>query len=169
MQVTIRRSLNSVFAVLLVAVSASWSPFARSAGSPGSKPGDASLTCAQIAQELQPYMQQMAPSMTAFGQTAQEAKTRGEQLNQQAAKEAAEETAAARAASLDPTGIASRIVGQEQVRRQKERWKRSEAENKPLEEKIKAQTGQVLAQAQPLQSDARLHRLMELAQEKNCH
>ncbi len=80
-----------------------------------------------------------------------------------------EETAAARAASFDHTGVSSRIVGQEQVRRQKERWKKSEAENKPLEEKIKAQTGQVVAQAQPLQSDARLHRLMELAQETNCH
>jgi hypothetical protein len=169
MQVTISRSLSSVFAASLIAVGASWSHVARSASSPGSRPGDASLTCTQIAQELQPYMQRMSPSVTALGQTAQEAKTRGEERNRQAAAEAAEETAAARATMLDPTGLASKILGQEQVRRQKERWKQSEAENKPLEEKMKAQTGQVVAQAQPLQSDARLHRLMELAQEKNCH
>ena len=86
----------------------------------------------------------------------------------EAATESAKETAEARATAADPTGMASKIVGQQQAQRQKERWQRAEAEEKPLNDKYKAQVEQVAKQGQQLQSDARLQRLMQLAQEKNC-
>jgi hypothetical protein len=163
-------SLSSViFAVSIAGGAALWSPTGIGAGSPGSRPGDAAMTCAQIAQELQPYMQQMSPSITALGQTAQEVKTRGEARNKEAAPEAAAESAAAQATMLDPTGLASKLLGQAQVQRQKERWQRAEAEDKPLNDKYKAQAEQVAKQGQQMQSDARLQRLMQLAQERNCH
>jgi hypothetical protein len=164
--------IHSSFGVVLaasIAGSALWSPTGSGAGAPGSRPGDAAMTCAQIAQELQPYMQRMSPSITALGQTAQEVKTRGEARNKEAATESAAETAAARATMLDPTGLASKMLGQEQVQRQKERWKRAEAEDRPLNEKYKAQTEEVAKQGMQMQSDTRLQRLMQLAQEKNCH
>jgi len=69
---------------------------------------------------------------------------------------------------LDPTGLSSKLLGQAQAQSQKERWKRAEAEDKPLNDKYKAQTEQVVKQGQQMQSDARLQRLMQLAQEKNC-
>lgn len=155
--------------VTAIACSAApWSPDGIAAGASGSRPGDASMTCQQIAMELQPYMQQLSPSITALGQTAQQVKTRGEERNKQAAAESAAETAEARATMLDPTGLSSKLLGQAQVARQKERWKRAEAEDKPLNEKYKTQTEQAVKQGQQMQSDARLQRLMQLAQEKNC-
>ncbi len=155
-------------AVSIAGAAALWSVTAMAAGASGSRPDDASMTCAQIAQELQPYMQQMSPSITALGQTGQEVMARGKTRMKEGAAESAAETAAAQATMLDPTGMSSKILGQQQVRRQKERWKRAEAEDKPLNDKYKAQSKQVLKQGQQMKSDARLQRLMKLAQEKNC-
>jgi hypothetical protein len=169
MRSTIRSFLSGIPAVSIACAAALWSPAGIAAGAAGSRPGDASMTCAQIAQELQPYMQQMSPSITAMGQTAQEVKTRGEARVKKATPEAAAETAAAQATMADPTGMASKILGQQQVQRQKERWKRAEAEDKPLNDKYQAQTEQVAKEGMRMQSDARLQRLMQLAQEKNCH
>ncbi|MGE5241684.1 MAG: hypothetical protein ACM3NI_08560 [Bacteroidota bacterium] len=145
-----------------------WSPAGLAAGDSGSRPGDASMTCAQIAQELQPYMQQMSPSITALGQTTQEVQARSKTRMSEATAESAAETAAARATMLDPTGFSSKPLRQAQAQSQKERWKRAEAEDKPLNDKYKAQTEQVAKQGQQMQSDARLQRLMQLAQQKNC-
>ena len=166
---TIRRLFSAILSASIAGAAAPWSLSAMAAGASGSRSGDANMTCAQIAQELQPYMKEMSPSMMALGQTTQEVKARGEARNKDAAAESAAETTAARATMLDPTGLASKILGQEQVQRQKERWKRAEAEDKPLNEKYKAQTEQVVKEGQQMQSDARLQRLMQLAQEKNCH
>lgn len=163
-----RELFSSSLAASIASTIVLWSPAGSGAGASGSRPGDATMTCAQIAAELQPYMQQMSPSMTALGQTAQEVKTRGEERHKQAATESAVETAEARATMLDPTGLASKALGQRQAQSQKERWKRAEAEDKPLNDKYKVQTEQVVKQGQQMQSDARLQRLMQLAQEKNC-
>ena len=169
MRSTIRIFLGGTLAASIAGTAVLWSPAGIGAGAAGSHPGDAALTCAQIAQELQPYMKQMSPSLTAMGQTAQEVKTRGEERNKQAAAESAAETAAARATMWDPTGLSSKIVAERQHKRQEELRKRAEAEDKPLFDKGQAQAQQVVKQAQPLQSDARMQRLMQLAQEKNCH
>jgi hypothetical protein len=144
------------------------SPAGLAAGDSGNRPADASMTCQQIAVELQPYMQRMSPSVTALGQTAQAVRKRGEERNKQAAAESAAETAEARATMLDPTGLTGKIVAEQQRKRQEALRKRVEAEDKPLFDKGQAQAQQVVKQAQPLQSDARLQRLMQLAQEKNC-
>lgn len=169
MQRTIHNLLAGTLAVSIAGATALWSSAGIGADSSGNRAGDASMTCAQIAQELQPYMQRMSPSITALGQTAQEVQTKGETRVSKAMPEWEAESAAARAAAMDPTGLSSKLLGQAQVRRQEERWKRAQAEDKPLNDQYKAQTEQVAKQGMQMQSDARLQRLLQLAQEKNCH
>jgi len=164
-----RGFIGGIFAASIAGAALLWSPVGMGADPAGSRPGDASMTCAQIAQELQPYMQQMSPSITALGQTNDEVMARSKTRMKQAEAESAAETAAARATMLDPTGASSKALGIQQAQRQKERWKKAEAEDKPLNDKYKAQTEQVAKQGMQLKSDARLQRLMQLAQEKNCH
>jgi hypothetical protein len=169
MQSADRGLFSSILAVLFTGAAVLWSPVGMGADPAGSRPGDASMTCAQIAQELQPYMQQMSPSITALGQTNEEVMARSKTRMKEAEAESAAETAAARASMLDPTGASSKALGIQQAQRQKERWKKAEAEDKPLNDKYKEQTEQVAKQGMQLKSDARLQRLMQLAQEKNCH
>lgn len=169
MRNTDRGLFGGILAASLAGAAVLWSPVGMAADPAGSRPGDANMTCAQIAQELQPYMQRMSPSITALGQTNQEVMARSKTRMKEAEAESAAETAAARATMLDPTGMSSKAVGQHQVQSQKERWKKAEAEDKPLNDKYKAQTEQLAKQGRQMQSDARLQRLMRLAQEKNCH
>jgi electron transfer flavoprotein alpha subunit len=169
MRTTNHKLYSGVISASIACATILWSPAGICADAPGSKPGDENMTCEQIAAELQPYMQEMLPSVMAMGQTAQEAKTRGEERVAKAAPEAAAESAEASATLLDPTGMSSKILGQAQAKRQKERWKQAEAEDKPLNEKYKTQSEQVLKEGQQLQSNERIQRLMQLAQEKNCH
>ncbi len=138
------------------------------AETPGAMPGDATMTCAQIATELAPYMQQMMPSVTAMGTTAQEVVRRGQQHVEEETPAAIGLTAAATAAMSDPTGLSGKAVGQAEMIHQQEAWQRTMAEDQPLREKLNAQTGQVLAQGQQLKSNARLQRLMQLVNEKHC-
>ncbi|MGE5668018.1 MAG: hypothetical protein ACM338_07470, partial [Betaproteobacteria bacterium] len=70
-------------------------------------------------------------------------------------------TVAATAAHADPTGIASRAVGQAEFAHQEEVARRALVEDKPLHDRF-------AAQGQQLQSDARLQRLMQRVQEKHC-
>ena len=169
MQNTNRALTSDILGVLFAGSAVLWSPAGIGAGAAGNRAGDAAMTCAQIATELQPYAQQMSPSIAALGQTSQEVRTRSEDRLKMAAPEATAEAAAASATMLDPTGLSSKLFGQAQAQRQKERWQRAEAEDKPLNEKYKAQAEQVVKGGQQMQSDARLQRLMQLAQEKNCH
>jgi len=136
---------------------------------PGAQPGDAAMTCAQIGAELAPYAQQMTPSVTALAQTGQELNARNEKRMAEAVPEAAALTAAATAATADPTGIASRAVGQAEMATQQRIWDKAIAEDKPLADKMNGQMNDVVAQAAPLQANPRIQRLMQLAQEKNCH
>lgn len=138
------------------------------ADTPGTTPADQTMTCPQIAAELAPYMQQMMPSAMAMGAAAQGVKERGEERIAEETPAAVALTAAATAAHADPTGIASRAVGQAEAVHQQEVWQRAMAEDKPLADKFEAASRQVAAQGQQLQSNARLQRLMQLAQEKRC-
>lgn len=169
MKYTYPGSFSAIASVSIAFGTALWCPAGFGAGDSGSRPGDASMTCAQIATELQPYMQQMSPSITAMGQTHQELMERNKPRLAEAQVEAAAVAAASTSATmLDPTGLASNLLAQAESKRQTELWKRYEAEDKPLFDKTKTQTDEVVKQSQTIQSDARLHRLMQLAQQKNC-
>ena len=169
MHSTIGNLSNRILTALAVCGAGFWSLTAMGAGAPGSQPGDENMTCQQIAEELQPYMKLMMPSVTAMGQTEQEVKSRGEKRVAEALPQAAAESAGASATLADPTGLASKIYGQGQERRQAERFQRQAAEDKPLNDKLKGQSEQVVNERMQMKSDARLQQLMQLAQAKNCH
>jgi hypothetical protein len=136
---------------------------------PGAKPGDAAMTCDQIGAELAPYAQQMTPTVTGLAQTGQELNARTQKRMAEAMPEAAALTAAATAATADPTGIASRAVGQAEMASQQAIWDKAIAEDKPLADKMNTQMNAIVDQSAPLQANPRIQRLMQLAQEKNCH
>jgi hypothetical protein len=127
------------------------------------------MTCAQIGAELAPYARQMTPAVTDLAQTGQELNARNQKRMAEAMPEAAALTAAATASHLDPTGLAGRAVGQAEIATQQAIWDKALAEDKPLADKMNAQTNAVVEQAAPLQANPRIQRLMQLAQEKNCH
>jgi hypothetical protein len=135
---------------------------------PGALPGDDAMTCQQIAAELAPYMQQVLPGVTAMANTGQELQGVAARQVAEAMPGAAALTMAATASHADPTGIAGRAVGQAEMNYQQQVWDRSLAESKPLGNKFAAQSGEVMAQGQELQSNARVQRLMQLVQQKNC-
>ncbi len=141
---------------------------ARGDGAPGAAPGDATITCEQIAAELSPYVQQLAPIGIALGDTSKDVVDRGKQRIAEETPAVVAATIAATASHADPTGVASRAVGQAEAAHQREVWQRSLAEDKPLNDKYAAQAGQLVEQAQSMQSNARLQRLMQLVQEKHC-
>lgn len=145
-----------------------WVASAAAEDAPGSTAGDAAMTCAQIAAEFAPYAQRMMPSAMAAGQAANAVVERGKQRVAAELPTAVGFTVAATAAHADPTGIASRAVGQAEMAHQEEVAQRSLVEDKPLYDKLSAETGAVVAEGQQLQSDARLQRLMQLVQEKHC-
>lgn len=161
---TIRRA----WAAACLSAAALWMPAATAADIPGAKPGDAGMTCEQIAAELTSYMQQMMPNITALANTAQDVTARGQQRIAEETPAAIGLAAAATASMADPTGISGKAVGQAEVAHQQEVWQRSMVDDKPLRDKLNAQAGQAVAQGQQLQSDARLQRLMQLVSEKNC-
>lgn len=141
---------------------------ALAAGEPGARPEDETLSCAQIAAELMPYMQEIMPSAMAAAAAAQDVVKRGEQRVAQEAPAAEALTVAATLSHLDPTGLAGRAVGQAEVALQKEAWERSLAEDKPLHDQYARQAGQLVTQGQQMQNNPRLQRLMQLIQEKRC-
>jgi hypothetical protein len=138
------------------------------ADEPGAHPGDDAMTCAQIAAELAPYMAQVRAPAEALNQTNTEIVARGKRRVAEDTPAAVGLTAAATAATVDPTGVSSRAVGQAEVAHQREVWARSQAEDKPLAEKQAAQANALMAVGQQMQNDPRLNRLMQLAQQKDC-
>lgn len=135
---------------------------------PGAKPGDDALTCMQIAMELQPYMARAMATMGPLAQTSQEVVARGQQRVAEATPGAVALTMAATASHADPTGIASRAVGQAETAYQASVWQRSMVEDKPLRDTFNAQAQAAVGDAQKMQSEARMQRLMQLVQEKKC-
>jgi hypothetical protein len=143
-------------------------PAGNEALPPGAKPGDETLGCMQIAMELQPFMARSLATFGPLAQTSQEVVARGQERVAEAMPGAVALTIAATASAADPTGVASRAVGQAEMAYQESVAQRSLIEDKPLHDKFKAQTDAALADAQKMQADARLQRLMQLAQEKKC-
>jgi hypothetical protein len=135
----------------------------------GVQASDEAMTCEQIAAELVPYMQQVAPNVQALAVTQQR------EFEQAQAKHAAREPAhltlagMAAATTFDPTGASQRAyTAAVMAQMAKERAEdRAEAAS-PQAQKAKAQREQIAAQAQTLQADARLQRLMQLGQQKGC-
>jgi hypothetical protein len=136
---------------------------------PGAMPGDDAMTCEQIGAELAPYAQQMTPAATALGQTGQELIARGERRVAEATPALVALSAAATAAAADPTGLSTKPLIAAQEAMQHREWNRAIAEDKPLVDQMNAQTNAVVAQGMSIQSDPRVQRLMQLAQDKNCH
>lgn len=109
------------------------------------------------------------PSVTALNQTGQEIDVLGKKFVGEAMAQAAADSAALTATVLDPTGLSTRIVAPLIMRGQVELAKRQEAENKPLRDKANTQGEHLVKEAEPLKSDARFQRLMQMDKEKNCH
>lgn len=146
-----------------------WTLGAQGEDVPGAKPGDAAMTCEQIGAELAPYAQQMMPAATALGQTGQDVIARGQRRQASAMPEVVGLSAAATASHLDPTGAASKGVAVAEQAAQQREWNQALAEDKPLYGQMNAQTNAVVAQGMSIGSSPRVQRLMQLAQEKNCH
>jgi len=144
-------------------------PSLGAADTPGAKPGDDAMTCEEIATELSPYVQQIAPSIQALASTQQQLYAQGRQMGEARKAEREALTPLATAGALDNTGASKRayqLALMAQMAREK-----SENEafaNSPLAKENKAQAEQLAAQGQQMQSDARLQRLMQLAQQKHC-
>ena len=140
-------------------------------GSPASagKAADDAMTCEQIAAEMAPYAQRMAPSVQAAARSQQ-------QLNEQAMalgeKQRAESNALAglwSAAGFDPTGAAKRAAQAATIGLQTKQKAESEAlRDSPQYKQTQSNAEQMVAQTQQLQGDARLQQLMRLGQEKGC-
>jgi hypothetical protein len=133
------------------------------------KSGDDPMTCEQIGTELAPYVQQIRPTVSALNDTNQELKRRGEKRLAEEAPIAAAMSAASIGAGRDPTGMAQRSVNKAIEAHQQEVWQRAMTEDKPLAERQLAQGNALADQAQRLQSNARIQRLLQLAQDKHCH
>lgn len=139
------------------------------AGEPGAMPGDETMTCPQIAAELAPYAQQMAPDVNALADTEKQLLRRSKARETEAAATAAAVSAGAMGSSLDPTGLSSKAYGQAEAALQQQMWNRALAEDKPLMDQASKQTNAVVGKAMPMQSNARIQRLMQLVKQKNCH
>jgi len=166
---TAMNALGRTISTVGLCAVALWGRPGRADEIPGAMPGDDAMTCEQIGAELAPYAQQMTPAATALGQTGQELIARGERRVAEATPALVALTAAATAASADPTGLSTKpLIAAHEAMQQRE-WNRSIAEDKPLVDQMNAQTNAVVEQAAPLQANPRIQRLMQLAQDKNCH
>ena len=133
------------------------------------RPSDDAMTCEQIATELLPYVQQMAPNIQALGATDQQLHAQARQKLEQRRAEEALLTPLATAGALDPTG-ASKQAYQAALMAQmaKEKGENDAFANSPLAKQNRSQSEQLAAQGQQMQSNARLQRLMQLGQQKHC-
>ncbi len=162
---TIRKTMVAAWA----ANAAFLIPTAGAADAPGAMPGDDALTCEQIATEIAPYARQMIPNLQALGASQQQLYAQARQQLEVRRAENEALTPLATAGALDSTG-ASKQAYQMALMAQmaKEKSENEAMANSPLAKQNKAQTEQVAAQAQQMQSNARLQRLMQLAQQKKC-
>ena len=139
------------------------------ADAPAVSPGDDAMTCEQIATELFPYAQQMAPNIQALGTSQQQLYAQGRQKFEERKLEHEALTPLATAGALDNTGAAKQAYQMALMAQMAKEKSENEAfANSPLAKQSKAQAEQLAAQGQQMQSNARLQRLMQLAQEKRC-
>ena len=142
---------------------------AVAADSSAVRPGDDAMTCEQIATELVPYVQQMAPNIQALGATEQQMHAQARQQLQQRKIEHEALTPLATAGALDSTGAAKQAYQLALMTQMaKEKAENEAFANSPLAKQNKAQSEQLAAQGQQMQSNARLQRLMQLGQAKHC-
>jgi len=135
----------------------------------GAKPGDAAMTCEQIAAELAPYAQQLMPNLQALGTSQQQLYEQSRALYEKRKMEHALDPALATAGAVDPTGAAKMAYAMAAAAQAaKEKAENDALANSPLAQQNRAQGEQLAAQAKELQSNARLQRLMQLGQEKHC-
>jgi hypothetical protein len=136
---------------------------------PGAKPADGAMSCEQIAAELAPYGRQIAPNVQALLGTQQQLMEQGRSIQQKRMAEHAALESMATAGAVDPTGISKRAnMAAEMAQMAKERAENEAFANSPLAQQNKAQTAQLAAQAQDMQSNARIQHLMQLAQQQHC-
>jgi hypothetical protein len=135
----------------------------------GAKPGDAAMTCEQIAAELAPYAQQIVPNLQALGASQQQLYEQSRAMYDKRKAEHALDPALATAGAMDPTGAAKRAYAMAvAAQAAKEKAENDALANSPLAQQNRAQAEQLAAQGKELQSNARLQRLMQLGQEKHC-
>ena len=135
----------------------------------GARPGDEAMNCEQLATELSPYMQQMVPNLQSLGMSQQKLYAQGQQKSQQRQAEHATLTQLATAGALDPTGMSKRAYQAAAMAQAAKDKSEDEAMAKsPLAKQANEQGAQVAAQAEQMQADARLQRLMQLGQHKGC-
>jgi len=155
--------------VACAATAAMAAPAVAAPDIPGARPGDDALTCDQIATELLPYMQQIRPTVQAVATTQQQLNTQALAVGEKRKVEHELLLPLATAGALDPTGSSKRAY-QAAVMAQaaKEHAENEAMANSALAKQSKSQGDQMAAQAQAMQSDARLQRLMQLGQQKGC-
>lgn len=142
---------------------------AAAADAPAIRPGDEAMTCAQIAAELMPYVQQIMPNVQAVGSTEQQLYAQARQMQQQRRVEHAMLEPLADAGAVDPTGAAKRAYELAVMAQMaKEKAENDALTNSPLAQQNRAQSEQLAAQGQQLQANGRVQRLMQLGQEKHC-
>ena len=147
-----------------------WVAVIAVANEPATRPGDEAMTCAQIASELSPYVQQMKPNIQALATTQQQLYTQGRAMGEKRKAEEAALTPLATAGALDPTGASKRAYQAAEIAQAAKEKRENEAfSNSPLAKQNKAQSEQVAAQAQQMQANTRIQQLMQLAQDKHCH
>jgi hypothetical protein len=146
-----------------------WITSVAATDAPGVSPNDDAMTCEQIAAELAPYAQQIMPNIQALASSYQQLYQQSRALNEKRKVEEAMLLPLAEAGALDPTGASKRAYQAAVIAQNaKERSENEALANSPLSKQSKAQGEQVAAQAQQMQSNARLQRLMQLGQQKHC-
>ena len=133
------------------------------------RPGDEAMTCEQIAMELSPYVRQMAPNIQALATTQQQLYAQGREKYEERKLENEALTSLATAGALDKTGASKRAYQMALMAQKAKEQSENEAfANSPLAKESRSQSEQLAAQGLQLQSNVRLQRLLQLAQQKHC-
>ena len=133
------------------------------------RPGDEAMTCEQIAMELSPYVRQMAPNIQALATTQQQLYAQGREKYEERKLENEALTPLATAGALDKTGASKRAYQMAlMAQKAKEQSENEALANSPLAKESRSQSEQLAAQGLQLQSNVRLQRLLQLAQQKHC-
>lgn len=146
---------------------------ARHCGSPaeatGTRPVDESMTCEQIAMELQPYARQIAPSVQALAQSNQQLLEQGQARSEKRRAEEAAINSMAAAGVVDPTGASRQAYMAAVLAQQaKEKAENEAFQNSALAQQNRVQSAQLAAQGEQLRANERVQHLMQLAQRKHC-
>ena len=143
-------------------------PQSAAADDSAARPGDDTMSCEQIAVEMQPYAESMRGSLTALNETNMQLKALGEKQMARDAPRVNATTQTAGAACGFAGGPACMAATQADQANRNAIHAQEAAEAKPLADQQLAQSKTVAAQGQQLQSNARLMRLMQLGHAKGC-